>query len=151
MVRLGGVGKVALVGEEAGNWVYHSSCIRIRPDLDRVDPVYLGAYLAHPPVVTELLANVQVGTVPVLAARSLERLPVVLPELHRQQLMALALSEVGTQMEIQRQILARLSAVRQGLFTNLLGDEFPSATTSRPADSFPKRRTPRTRRTSRMS
>ncbi|MGW5058539.1 restriction endonuclease subunit S [Streptomyces sp. NPDC004096] len=151
MVRLGGVGKVALVGEEAGNWVYHSSCIRIRPDFDRVDPVYLAAYLAHPPVVAELLSHVQVGTVPVLAARSLERLPVVLPELHRQQLMALALSEVGTQMDIQRQLLRRLSAVRQGLFTHLLGDRFPSAATSRPTDSLPKRKQPRTRRTSRMS
>jgi type I restriction enzyme S subunit len=151
IVRLGGVGKVALVDEAADGWVYHSSCIRIRPDSERVDPVYLAAYLAHPPVVGELLSHVQVGTVPVLTTRSLEGLPVLLPDARRQRIMAEALGEVSLQMDLQQRILTRLSAVRQGLFAQMLGDELPGATASRAPSAAPERRAPRTRRTSRMS
>ncbi len=151
LVRLGGVGRIALVDKIAKNWIYHSSCIRIRPDTSRVDPVYLAAYLAHPPVVDKLLSHVQVGTVPVLTAGSLKDLPVALPDLREQQLMAGALNEVALQMEIQHQILARLDAVRQGLFTQMLGDELPGAGASRPTGALPERKAPRTRRTNRMS
>ncbi|MFI0268237.1 restriction endonuclease subunit S [Streptomyces luteogriseus] len=151
IVRLGGVGKVALVDEAADGWVYHSSCIRIRPDSERVDPVYLAAYLAHPPVAGELLSHVQVGTVPVLTTRSLEGLPVLLPDARRQRIMAEALGEVSLQMDLQQRILTRLSAVRQGLFAQMLGDELPGTTASRAPSAAPERRAPRTRRTSRMS
>ena len=151
IVRLGGVGKVALVDEAADGWVYHSSCIRIRPDSERVDPVYLAAYLAHPPVAGELLSHVQVGTVPVLTTRSLEGLPVLLPDARRQRIMAEALGEVILQMDLQQRILTRLSAVRQGLFAQMLGDELPGTTASRAPSAAPERRAPRTRRTSRMS
>jgi type I restriction enzyme S subunit len=151
IVRLGGVGKVALVDEAADGWVYHSSCIRIRPDSERVAPVYLAAYLAHPPVVAELLSHVQVGTVPVLTTRSLEGLPVLLPDARRQRIMAEALGEVSLQMDLQQRILMRLSAVRQGLFAQMLGDELPGTTASRAPSAAPERRAPRTRRASRMS
>ncbi|MFJ3663939.1 hypothetical protein ACIPPM_26160 [Streptomyces sp. NPDC090119] len=102
-------------------------------------------------MVDELLSRAQVGTVPVLTAGSLKGLQVVLPDLREQQLMAGALSEVGLQMEIQHRILARLDAVRQGLFTQMLGDEFPGTPLSRPTGALPERRAPRTRRTNRMS
>ncbi|MEU0223784.1 restriction endonuclease subunit S [Streptomyces sp. NPDC006284] len=151
IVRLGGVGRVALVDEATDGCVYHSSCIRIRPDSKRVDPVYLAAYLAHPPVVAELLSYVQMVTVPVLTTQSLERLPILLPDARRQRIMAEALGEVGLQMDLQRRILARLSAVRQGLFTQMLGDGLPGATVSRAKGAVPERNVPRTRRTSRMS
>ncbi|MFD5908167.1 restriction endonuclease subunit S [Streptomyces massasporeus] len=151
IVRLGGVGRVALVDGAADGWVYHSSCIRIRPDLEHVDPVYLAAYLAHPPVVTELLSHAQVGTVPVLTTRSLETLPVLLPDARRQRIMAEALGEVSLQMDLQQRILTRLSAVRQGLFEQMLGDELPGTTASRAPSAAPERKAPRTRRTSRMS
>ncbi|MEU5179972.1 restriction endonuclease subunit S [Streptomyces longwoodensis] len=151
IVRLGGVGKAALVDEAADGWVYHSSCIRIRPDSERVDSVYLAAYLAHPPVVAELLSHVQVGTVPVLTTRSLEGLPVLLPDARRQRIMAEALGEVSLQVDLQLRILRRLSAVSQGLFAQMLGDELPGTTASRAPSAAPERRAPRTRRTSRMS
>lgn len=151
LVRLGGVGRIALVNDRDEEWIYHSSCIRIRPDTSRVDPVYLAAYLAHPPVVDELLSHVQVGTVPVLTAGSLTGLPVALPELREQRLMAGALSEVALQMSIQHRILTRLDAVRQGLFTKMLGDEIPGTAASRPTGTQSQRKAPRTRRTNRMS
>ncbi|MFJ2110907.1 restriction endonuclease subunit S, partial [Streptomyces sp. NPDC087850] len=141
----------ALVDDGDEQWIYHSSCIRIRPDTSRVDPVFLAAYLAYPPVVDELLSHVQVGTVPVLTAGSLKALPVALPELRKQRLMAGALSEVALQMSVQHRILARLEAVGQGLFTKILGDEFPGMAASRPTGALSKSKVPRTRRTNRMS
>lgn len=151
LVRLGNVGKVALLDAHASDWVYHSSCIRIRPDADRVSPVYLAAYLAHPPVVDQLLSQVQVGTVPVLNAGSLRSLPVVLPAPDIQRVMAKALAEMDMQIDIQQQILTRLSSVKQGLLTHLLGDELPGDAVSRPQTLPYERRAPRTRRTNRMS
>lgn len=151
LVRLGGVGRVALIDKSVGTWVYHSSCIRIRPDTDRIDPVYLAAYLAHPPVVDQLLSRAQVGTVPVLTAGSLETLPVVMPALHTQRLMSGALRELSLQMDVQRQILTRLDAVQQGLFAHLLGDGLRGLDISRPRTSRPEHKGPRTRRTNRMS
>lgn len=151
LVRLGNVGKVALVDADADGWVYHSSCIRIRPGTERVNPVYLAAYLAHPAVVDQLLSQVQMVTVPVLTAESLSRLPVVLPSLDVQRVMAMALAEVGVQMDIQQRILDRLTRVKQALLTDLLGDELSEHAASRPHTSLLERRAPRTRRTNRMS
>ena len=151
VVRLGAVGRIALVDGSVRDWVYHSSCIRIRPDTGRVDPVYLAAYLAYSPAADELLSHTQVGTVPVLTASALETLPVFLPTEREQRRMAAALSEVRLQMDLHHRMLERLDAVRQGLFTRILGDDFSGADVSRPAGPMPERRTPRTRRTNRMS
>ncbi|WP_241027649.1 restriction endonuclease subunit S [Streptomyces verrucosisporus] len=151
VVRLGGIGRIALADEGSRDWVYHSSCVRLRPDTSRVDPAYLVAYLAHSPASEHLLSQAQVGTVPVLTAWMLRELPVALPSPRDQRLMAAALGEVGLQMDIQRRMLERLDAVRQGLFTQLLGDDLPVGGASRPAAPAPERRAPRTRRTNRMS
>jgi type I restriction enzyme S subunit len=151
VVRLGGIGRIALADEGSRDWVYHSSCIRLRPDTSRVDPGYLAAYLAHSPASGHLLSQAQVGTVPVLTAWMLRELPVALPSPRDQRLMAAALGEVDLQMGIQRRMLERLDAVRQGLFTQLLGDDLPAGGASRPAAPAPERRAPRTRRTNRMS
>ena len=151
IVRLGGVGRLALLDERARDWVYHSSCIRVRPNTRRVDPVYLAAYLAYSPAADELLSHTQVGTVPVLATRALETLPVALPSAREQRRMSAALSEVALQMDLHFQMLDRLDSVRQGLFARILGDDFPGAGVSRPTGSVSDSRTPRTRRTNRMS
>ncbi|WP_353963725.1 restriction endonuclease subunit S [Streptomyces sp. NBC_00062] len=153
LVRLGAVGRVALIEESARDqgWVYHSSCMRIRPDTERVDSFYLSAYLAHPPVADQLLSYSQVGTVSSLTASAVKGLEVALPDLRTQRLLAGALSEVAQQADVQRRILARLDAVQQGLFTQLLGENFPDTGASRPEGSLPERRAPRTRRTNRMS
>jgi hypothetical protein len=90
-------------------------------------------------------------TVPVLTTQALEGLPVLLPDVRWQRIMAGALREVGLQMDLQRRILTRLSAVREGLFTQMLGEELPGATVSRATGAMPERRMPRTRRTNRMS
>ncbi|AWZ07114.1 MULTISPECIES: restriction endonuclease subunit S [unclassified Streptomyces] len=153
LVRLGAVGRVALIEESARDqgWVYHSSCMRIRPDTERVDPLYLSSYLAHPPVADQLLSYAQVGTVSSLTASAVKGLGVALPDLRTQRLLAGALGEMAQQADIQHRMLARLDAVRQGLFTQLLGEDFPDTGASRPEGHLPERRAPRTRRTNRMS
>jgi type I restriction enzyme S subunit len=151
IVRLGAVGKTALADERVRDWIYHSSCIRLRPDASRVDPVYLAAYLTHSTAADELLSRSQVGTVPILTAGALKSLPVALPSAREQRLIAAALNEVALQVDIHERMLERLNAVRQGLFTQILRDGFPGAGVSRPPGPIPERRTPRTRRLNRMS
>ncbi|MFJ7267447.1 restriction endonuclease subunit S [Streptomyces sp. NPDC099050] len=125
MVRQGAVGRIALVEERSRGWLYHSACVRIRPLREQVDPDYLVAYLAHPKVVDQLLAHANVGTVTTVTARMVEDLPVAVPPLAEQRLLAGALAEVDAQMETHRRSLARLAALRPALITHLLGGEVP--------------------------
>jgi type I restriction enzyme S subunit len=171
VVRLGAVGRVALVDRAthggpisatSGMWVYHSSCVRLRPDLGRVEPGFLSAYLAHPPVVDQLVSRAHVGTVPMLTASVLRDLPVFLPPLHRQRAMAGALREVGEQMDICHRMIGKLGAQREGMLGRMLEEEFEEtfeglgdAVVSRalgiPGVPPGGARPTRTRRTSRLS
>ncbi|UYB40150.1 restriction endonuclease subunit S [Streptomyces sp. Je 1-4] len=125
MVRQGAVGRIALVEERSRGWLYHFACMRIRPDRTRVEPGYLIAYLSHPKVLDQLIARANVGTVTTVTARMVEELPVALPLLAEQRLLAGAVAEVDAQMNNHRQALARLGALRPALITHLLGGEVP--------------------------
>jgi len=171
VVRLGAVGRVALVGGAGcdgpaaaapGTWVYHSSCVRLRPDPGRVEPGFLAAYLAHPPVADQLLSRTHVGTVPMLTAGVLRDFPVFLPPLTRQRLMAGALREVVEQMDICHRMIGKLGAQREGMLGRMLAEEFEERFGG--PEGAPESRVPgaltmptgrvrpvRTRRTSRLS
>ncbi|MEW2300995.1 restriction endonuclease subunit S [Streptomyces sp. NPDC006655] len=139
VVRLGAVGRVGLVdGAARGGWVsappgmlvYHSSCIRLRPDSERVEPSFLAAYLAHPPVADHMVSRAHLGTVPMLTAGVLRDLPVFLPPMHRQKLMAKALREVGEQMDLYHRMIGKLGAQKEGMLGRMLADEFEELDTS---------------------
>ncbi|WP_326672475.1 restriction endonuclease subunit S [Streptomyces sp. NBC_01257] len=151
VVRQGAVGKVALIEERSRGWIYHSSCIRLRPDVHAVHPAYLTAYLAHPPVVDQMLARTHVGTVATITAGVLAELPVALPPLQEQRLIAQALGEVDLQVDVQRRLLGRLEALRPALLSQMLGGEVPGDRTGKPVDTPVERRPGRVRRMNRMS
>ncbi|MFF0969988.1 restriction endonuclease subunit S [Streptomyces sp. NPDC003703] len=151
VVRQGAVGRVALIGEPESGWIYHSSCMRLRPDKHAVHPAYLAAYLAHPPVVDQMLARTHQGTVATITVDVLADLPVALPTPEEQRLIAQALGEVDVQLRVQRQLLHRLEALRPALLSQMLGGDVPGERGIGPAVTAAGRRPGRTRRTSRMS
>ncbi|MEW2453225.1 restriction endonuclease subunit S [Streptomyces albus] len=152
MVRQGAVGRIALVTERSRGWLYHFACMRIRPRHELVEPGYLTAYLSHPKVLDQLLARANVGTVVTVTARTVEEMPVAVPPLPEQRLLAGALAEVDRQMDNHRQSLARLQALRPALITHLLGGEVPGERLPIPtAPPGTERRTARGPRPRKMS
>ncbi|CAM5504838.1 restriction endonuclease subunit S [Streptomyces aurantiogriseus] len=123
LVRQGTLGRLALIGAEHTGWFYSSSCLRIRPDRTRILPEYLAAYLAHPPVQRELVAQAQSGTVPSLNSAMLNEFPVEVPPLARQQSVVDALADIDEQIEVQRMMLNRLVTLRPSVFDKLTRGE----------------------------
>ncbi|WP_267244908.1 restriction endonuclease subunit S [Streptomyces sp. PR69] len=152
MVRQGAVGRMALVEERSRGWLYHFACVRIRPRRELVDPGFLIAYLSHPKVLDQLLAQANVGTVATVTTRMVAELPVAVPAIAEQRLLAGALGEVDTQMDICRRSLARLEALRPALITHMLGGEVPGERLPVPTTALePARRSGRGPRTRRLS
>jgi type I restriction enzyme, S subunit len=118
LVRQGTLGRLALIKDEHSGWLYSSSCLRIRPDQGLILPAYLAAYLTHPPVQRELLAQAQ-STVPSLNSTMLTEFPVDVPPLHRQQDVVAALQDIDEQISVQRMMLDRLMALRPSVFEQL--------------------------------
>ncbi|MGW3007456.1 restriction endonuclease subunit S [Streptomyces sp. NPDC001219] len=119
VVRQGTLGRLALIGSEHTGWFYSSSCLRIRPHRDLVLPAYLAAYLTHPPVRRELLGRALPGTVPSLNSAMLNQLPVTMVAMERQQAVVEALADIDEQVRIQREMAARLEAIRPSVFDEL--------------------------------
>ncbi|MFF7561491.1 restriction endonuclease subunit S [Streptomyces pseudovenezuelae] len=123
LVRQGTLGRLALIDAEQTGWFYSSSCLRIRPDRTQVLPEYLAAYLTHPPVQHELVAQAQSGTVPSLNSAMLNEFPVEVPPLARQRDVVDALADIDEQIAIQRMMLNRLVALRPSVFDQLTRGE----------------------------
>jgi type I restriction enzyme S subunit len=151
-VRQGMLGRTTLIGEREAGWLYGPSCIRLRPDPQLVDPGYLASYLTHPPVVDWILARANPGTVATLTAATIAAIPVALPSLQEQRTIAATLTELDRQIEVQQQLLDRLTVLRPAVFTELIG-EYEPAVLSRPGalKSTVRQRVGRTRRLNRLS
>ncbi|MFJ6130602.1 restriction endonuclease subunit S [Streptomyces griseoviridis] len=119
LVRQGTLGRLALIGHEQAGWFYSSSCLRIRPDQSWLLPAYLAAYLTHPPVQRQLLAQAQAGTVPSLNSAILSDFPIEIPPLNRQHDVVAALKDIDEQITVQRLMLDRLVALRPSIFDQL--------------------------------
>ncbi|MET7874279.1 restriction endonuclease subunit S [Streptomyces cyaneofuscatus] len=119
VVRQGTLGRLALIRSEHTGWFYSSSCLRVRPHQDVVLPAYLAAYLTHPPVRRDLLSQALPGTVPSLNSAMLKQLPVAVVPLERQQAVVEALADIDEQVRIQREMAARLEALRPSVFDEM--------------------------------
>ncbi|MGW7350193.1 restriction endonuclease subunit S [Streptomyces sp. NPDC054784] len=120
VVRQGTLGLLALVEAEQTDWFYNSSCLRVRPDQNRILPRFLVAYLSHPSVQRFILDYSLPGTVPSLNSTMLNEVPVAVPPIGRQQEVVEALSDVDTRIRTQRQMADRLEALRPAIFGELV-------------------------------
>lgn len=120
IVRQGTLGRVALIGAEHATWLYSTSCLRIRPQSERVLSAYLASYLSHPPVQKGLLGQALPGTVPWLNLTTLNELPVTLPPMEQQQAVVETLADLDTQIRIQRAMIDRLEDLRPAIFAEMI-------------------------------
>ncbi|HCA85380.1 MAG TPA: hypothetical protein DEQ61_07730 [Streptomyces sp.] len=129
-VRQGTLGRRAVVGPEESSWLFGPACLRIRPRSGAILPRYLLHYLGHPRVHEAIVAQANRGqAVETLASRTLAATPVFVPDLERQRAVAEVMEEVGVQVKVHRQLIAKHEAFGRGLLADLLNDAFddPSA------------------------
>jgi type I restriction enzyme S subunit len=116
VVRQGSIGRVSLILSEQNNWLYNSSFLRIRPRRDIVLPEYLAAYLSFPKAQRELLSQSLPGTIPSLNSTILKQLTITVPSIERQYAVIEVLTDIDSQIVIQRAIVDRLSALKSAIF-----------------------------------
>lgn len=120
MVRQGSLGGLAMVTSREVDWLYSSSCLRIRPRKAAVDSEYLSAYLAHSRSWTEYLERAVSTTVPLLTSAMLVKFPVAVPDLARQRLITETLQDIDRQLAVERAIIARLESLRPAILEEAL-------------------------------
>ena len=120
VVRQGSLGRVALISEQQATWFYNSSFLRIRPRLEVVLPEYLVSYLSYPPVQRDLLGQALPGTVPSLNSAMLNELPIVVPPKEQQRAVIETLTDIDSQIEIQRAITDRLDTLKSAIFREMI-------------------------------
>jgi type I restriction enzyme S subunit len=120
VVRQGSLGRLALISEEQATWFYSSSFLRIRPRRDVVLPEYLLSYLSYPPVQRDLLGQALPGTVPSLNSAMLNELPIVVPPIEQQRAIIEMLTDIDSQIAIQRAIADRLDTLKSAIFGEMI-------------------------------
>lgn len=120
VVRQGSLGRVALISEQQATWFYNSSFLRIRPRLEFILPEYLVSYLSYPPVQRDLLGQALPGTVPSLNSAMLNELPIVVPPKEQQRAVIETLTDIDSQIEIQRAITDRLDTLKSAIFREMI-------------------------------
>jgi type I restriction enzyme S subunit len=120
VVRQGSLGRVALISEQQATWFYNSSFLRIRPRLEVILPEYLVSYLSYPPVQRDLLGQALPGTVPSLNSAMLNELPIVVPPKEQQRAVIETLTDIDSQIEIQRAITDRLDTLKSAIFREMI-------------------------------
>ena len=120
VVRQGSLGRVALISEQQATWFYNSSFLRIRPRLEVILPEYLVSYLSYPPVQRDLLGQALPGTVPSLNSAMLNELPIVVPPKEQQRAVIETLTDIDSQIDIQRAITDRLDTLKSAIFREMI-------------------------------
>lgn len=120
IVRQGSIGRLALMEAKHSQWLYGSSCLRIRPWHGLVLPKYLAYYLSHPSVRRNLLERALPGTVPSLNTQILNELPIFVPSSERQQQIVRTMTDVDGEIAVQRAIVERLKNLRPAILDELI-------------------------------
>ena len=114
--RRGDIVKRALITERESGWLCGTGCLRIRPNLDEVDPRFLSYYLAHPDVCAWIESNAVGATMPHLNTGLAGSIPVVSPPLPEQREIAGILGALDDKIELNRRMAATLEEMARSLY-----------------------------------
>lgn len=120
VVRQGSLGRLGLISKAQENWLYSSSLLRVRPRRDVVLPEYLASFLSYAPVQRELLSQALPGTVPSLNSAMLDHLSITVPSVERQRAIIEVLTDIDSQITIQRAIADRLETIKSAIFGEMI-------------------------------
>ena len=124
VVRQGALGRAALVEPGQSDWIYGSSCLRVRlSPAAGVIPEYLVAYLTRPDTVRLLKGTALSGTVPSFNAAVLRSVELTVPSRRTQERIVRTLGNMDAAINAKKAVVERMEALRPSVFTALLAEE----------------------------
>lgn len=123
--RRGDITKRALVGEREHGWLCGTGCLRIRPNIQKVDPHFLSYYLAHSDVCNWIDSNAVGATMPHLNTGLAGAIPVVVPPVSIQSEIASILGALDDKIELNRRMSATLEEMARSLYRSWFVDFDP--------------------------
>lgn len=123
--RVGSVDRRALVRDEEDGWLFSGRCLRIRPDPEKLDSVFL-SYLMGLPSFKDYIRKIAVGaTMPSINTEILSNVPICYPPLPIQHRIAHILGSLDDKIELNRQMNETLEAMARAIFKSWFVDFDP--------------------------
>ena len=123
--RVGSVDRRSLVREAEEGWLFSGRCLRVRPDVNKIDPTYL-SYFFGLPAFQEHIRSIAVGaTMPSLNTQILSSASIVYPPLSTQRAIAHVLGTLDDKIELNRRMNETLEAMARALFKSWFVDFEP--------------------------
>ena len=123
--RVGSVDRRALVGTEEDGWLFSGRCLRVRPEIIKLDPAYL-SYFFGLPAFRDFISSIAVGaTMPSLNTKILSDVPVIYPPLPEQRSIAHILGTLDDKIEMNQRMNETLEEMARALFKSWFVDFDP--------------------------
>ena len=123
--RVGSVDRRSLVREAEEGWLFSGRCLRVRPDVNKIDPAYL-SYFFGLPAFKEYIRSIAVGaTMPSLNTRILSDVSILFPPLPEQRAIAHVLGTLDDKIELNRRMTETLEEMARALFKSWFVDFDP--------------------------
>ncbi|MEA4929257.1 MAG: restriction endonuclease subunit S [Candidatus Limiplasma sp.] len=123
--RRGDVEKRALIRAHQSGWLCGTGCLRVRPNMEVIDPVFLSYHLGNPLTRAWIVQHAHGATMPNLNTEILSAVPIVVPSMEVQQSIAATLSCLDDKIELNNKINANLEAQAQAIFKSWFVDFEP--------------------------
>ena len=123
--RVGSVDRRALVREGEDGWLFSGRCLRVRPDPEKLDSVFL-SYLMGLPSFKEYIRKIAVGaTMPSINTKILSDIPICYPPLPTQHAISCILGSLDDKIELNRKMNETLEAMARAIFKSWFVDFDP--------------------------
>ena len=123
--RVGSVDRRSLVREGEDGWLFSGRCLRVRPNQEIIDPIYL-SYFFGLPAFQEHIRSVAVGaTMPSLNTKLLSNVTILYPPLPEQRAIAHILGTLDDKIELNRRMNQTLEQMARAIFQDWFVDFGP--------------------------
>ena len=118
--RRGDLSKIAVYSESDNSAICGTGCLRLRPNVDEIDLLFLRYLFANDANVEWLKRNAVGVTMPNLNTEIIGRMPVILPSISEQHRIAEVLCSFDDVIAVQNELLGQQLCSKAGLMDDLL-------------------------------
>lgn len=113
--RVGSIDRCTYVSKNEDGWMYSGRCLRVRFN-EKANPRFISFYFRQK-FFKEMMRNISVGaTMPSLNTSLMANIPLYLPSIEKQSIIASALSTLDSKIELNNRINAELEAMAKTLY-----------------------------------
>ena len=124
--RVGSVDRRAIVREDEKGWLFSGSCLRVRVDRSKIEPLYLSYYLGHPLIKGHFRSIALGSTRPSINTTILSDLPISFPtSLAEQKAIASTLGALDDKIEVNQKMNRTLEEIARAIFKSWFVDFDP--------------------------